>query len=476
MGTVLQVSIMRHRSPSLCHGPVSRRELLRFGLVGFGGLSLADVNRLRAEEPNTSARRRTALIIVWLHGGASHIETYDPKPQSPSEYRGPYRPIDTAVPGMQFCELLPRQAAIADKLTVLKSLTHTGFCHDDGPQQIFTGHPVQGRRLKPDDPDLLCIANYLRSDPRRTVPNYVGVNPIPYLGSAYLGPAYDAFAVHGDPNSPKFTVPNIGLPAEDAAARLGNRRNLRVSLDRLPYEIDLSKNMRAMDEFESQAWNLLTGTAAQQAFHIDAEDDRTRDFYGRNQWGQQCLLARRLVEAGVELVSVTFNGPLCGRVGNWDDHAVNHHVFDGLKYRTAFMDQAIAALITDIHQRGLNDDVMVIIGGDFGRTPKISYAASTGEGIASAPVGVMQPGRDHWPNAMSFVFSGGKITPGQIIGSTDVRGENAVERRVGVQDFLATIYTHLGIDAQQVEIQDFSGRPIPILQSGKAIPELTASA
>lgn len=449
-----------------------RRSFLRFGLVGFSGASLADVLRLRAAEPTKP--KRTALIVVWLHGGASHIETYDPKPHAPSEYRGPFRPIDTRMSGVEFCELLPRQAAIADKLTVLKSLVHTGFCHDDGPQQIFTGHPVQGRRLKPDDPDMLCIVNYLRRDARRELPNYVGVNPIPYLGSAYLGPAFDAFSVTGNPDSPKFSVPNIGLKDDDAAQRIGQRRELRVSLDRLPFEIDRSQNMQAMDEFESQAWTLLTGSAARQAFNIEAEDPRVRDFYGRNQWGQQCLLARRLVEAGVELVSVTLNGPLCGRVGNWDDHAVNHHVFDGMKYRAPFMDQAVAALIEDIHQRGLQEHVMVVVGGDFGRTPKISYAASTGEGIASGPAGTMQPGRDHWPSAMSFVFSGGGIRTGQVIGATDVRGENAIERRVGVQDFLATIYGYLGIDAQRVEIQNFSGRPIPILQSGKAIPELTA--
>ncbi len=465
---------MPSASPIRCPGPASRRELLRFGLVGFSGLSLADVLRLQAAEPSQS-KRRTALIVVWLHGGASHIETYDPKPLAPSEYAGPYRPIDSAVPGLQFCELLPRQAAIADKLTVLKSMTHTGFCHDDGPQQIFTGHPVQGRRLKPDDPDLLSIVNYLRRDNRRTLPNYVGVGPIPYLGSAYLGPAYDAFAVYGDPNSPKFSVPNIGLETPDSAARLGQRRQLRVGLDRLPFEIDQSLNMLALDEFETQAWNLLTGSAARQAFNLDAEDPRTRDQYGRNSWGQQCLLARRLVEAGVDLVAVTFAGPLCGRVNNWDDHAVNHHVFDGLKYRTPFMDQAIAALVEDVYQRGLDQDVLIVIGGDFGRTPKISYAASTGEGVASGPVGTMQPGRDHWPSAMSFVFSGGGLSTGQVIGATDVRGENALERRVGVQDFLATLYAHLGIDALREQIQHFTGRPIPILQDGKAIPELTAA-
>src|SRR5262249_23120614 len=245
------------------------------------------------------------------------------------------------VPGLEFCELLPRQAAIADKFTILKSLVHTGFCHDDGPQQIFTGHPIQGRRLKPDNPDLFSIVNYLRTDPGRSLPNYVGVHPIPYLGSAYLGPAYDPFAVYGDPNAPEFEVPNIGLKDHAGATRLGERIGLRVSFDRLQREIDQRHNMSALDRFEEQAWNVLTGSSARRPFDISKEDPRIRERYGRNVWGQQCLLARRLVEAGVELVTVTLNGPTCGRTQSWDDHAVNHHIFDAMKHRTPFFDQAV---------------------------------------------------------------------------------------------------------------------------------------
>ncbi|HLJ11060.1 MAG TPA: DUF1501 domain-containing protein [Planctomycetaceae bacterium] len=458
-----------------CAGPLRRRDCLRLGLAGFAGLSLPELFKLRAHAAAPAARR-SAIIVVWLHGGASHIETYDPKPEAPSEYRGPYESIDTRVPGLQFCELLPRQAALADKFTVLKSLVHTGFCHDDGPQQIFTGHPIQGRRLKPEDPDLFSIVNYLRADADPEIPNYVGVKPIPYLGSAYLGPAYDPFAIYGDPNSPEFEVPNIGMKDRATAARLEERIGLRVSLDRLHREIDQGGNMRALDRFETQAWNLLNGSAARQAFDISQEDPRIRERYGRNAWGQQCLLARRLVESGVELVTATLNGPLCGRTQSWDDHAVNHHIFDAMKMRAPLFDQAVSALIEDIHERGLDQHVLVVVGGDFGRTPKISYAPSSGEGLASGPTGTIQPGRDHWPLAMSFLFSGGGITPGQVIGSTDARGENAVQRRLGVQDFVATLYHHLGIDASRVQILNFSGRPIPILQDGKPIPELVGRA
>ena len=461
---------MSGQQPRTCDGPVRRRDFLRLGMGGFAGLSLPELFRLRAQAAVPS--RRTAIIVVWLHGGASHLETYDPKPNAPSDYRGPFQPINTKVPGLDFCELLPRQAALAAKFTILKSMVHTGFCHDDGPQQIFTGHPVQGRRLKPDDPELLSIVNYLRSDRRGDLPNYVGVNPIPYLGSAYLGPAYDPFSVSGDPNSPQFEVPNMGVKDPASGQRMNERIGLRVSLDRLKSEIDRQGNMEAMNVFERQAWNMLTGSAARKAFDISQEDQRNRDRYGRNTWGQQCLLARRLVEAGVELVTVTLNGPLCGRVGNWDDHAVNHHVFDGLKHRAPFFDQAVSALIEDVHERGLDQHTLIVVGADFGRTPKISYAPSSGEGVASGPTGTMQPGRDHWPMAMSFLFSGGGITPGQVIGATDARGEQAIERRVGVQEFIATLYRHLNIDASRIEIPNFSGRPIPILQENRPIPEL----
>lgn len=232
-----------------CPGQGRRREFLRTALGGFTGLSLPGLFRLRAEAgapsslDSTVSLKRSALIVVWLHGGASHLETHDPKPFAPSEFRGPFQPIATKVPGLDFCELLPRQAAIAHRFAVLRSLVHTGICHDDGPQQVFTGHAIQGRRLRPDHPDLMTIANYLRADSSRTIPNYVGVNPIPYLGSAYLGPAYESFAVHGDPNDPKFVVPNIGVPDPAKASRLSDRIGLRGQFDQMRRDLDQSGNM-----------------------------------------------------------------------------------------------------------------------------------------------------------------------------------------------------------------------------------------
>jgi uncharacterized protein (DUF1501 family) len=289
-----------------------------------------------------------------------------------------------------------------------------------------------------------------------------------------LGPSFESFDVGGDPNDPSFSVPNIGTADQARLDKLKERISLRKKLDLLRRDIDVASNMDAIDAFELQAWNMLTSPETRRAFDISLESDATRDRYGRNRWGQQCLMARRLVEAGVELVTTQLSGSLCGRVANWDDHAVNHNVFEGMKYRTPFMDQAVATLIEDLFDRGLDKKVMVVVSGEFGRTPKISYAASTGKGVASAEAGVVQPGRDHWPRATSILFSGGGIAGGQVIGATDVRGEDVTERRVGRGDFLATLYRHLGIDAQAVAFHDFAGRPVPILQEGAPIPELCA--
>jgi hypothetical protein len=466
----------RTTQSSTCPSRIRRREFLRLGMIGMGGLTLPRLQPMRAEATQSRPGEK-ALIVVWLHGGASHLETYDPKPSAPTEYRGPYRSIASSVPGLQVSELLPRHARVAHRFTLLRSLAHTGPCHDSGPQQLFTGFPITVNRAKPDHPDLFAIADMLHADPARPIPNNVGVPPIPYLGAAYLGPAHEPFAVTGDPNDPHFVVPNISLPDHEQRTRIDGRRQLQQRLDDLARRADLAGHHGSFDAFRSQAWSVLTGPHARRAFDLSLEPERIRDRYGRNSWGQRCLLVRRLVEAGVELVSAALNGPLCGRVGNWDDHAVNHHVFDAMKYRAPYFDQAVAALIEDLHERGLDQRVLLVVGGDFGRTPRISYVASSGGGVASGAAGVVQPGRDHWPHAMSFLFSGAGIAEGQVIGATDRLGEHPTERRVGVGDFQATLYRHLGIDAQRATIRDPAGRPVPLLQQGGApIRELSTTS
>jgi hypothetical protein len=312
------------RNPLTNRGGPHRREFLRLGLAGFGALTWADLLRRRAAAA-TAPSKDTALLVVWLHGGASHLETYDPKPAAPAEYRGPYGAIPTNVTGMHLSELLPGHAKLARRFTLLRSLAHTGPCHDSGPQQLFTGFPITVNRLKPEHPDLFAVVDRLRADPSRPLPNNVGVPPIPYLGAGYLGPAHEPFAVHGDPNDPRFEVPNVGLKDDGQRTRLGGRVRLRQQLDDLGRRADDAAGRGAFDAFQGQAWNVLTGPQARRAFDLALEPERVRDRYGRNTWGQRCLLARRLVEAGVDLVTATLNGPLCGRVGNWDDHAVNRH-------------------------------------------------------------------------------------------------------------------------------------------------------
>jgi len=470
---------------SICPGPYvgghsSRRGFLRFGLGGFASLPLPALLNLRARavqaDDSAKSQERTAVIMVWKPGGCSHIDTYDPKPEASAEYRGPFGLIDTKIPGMQFTELLPRQAAIADRFTVLRSMRQTAAGHPAGSMQMLSGDPDTRDKPKPRLPDWMSVTNYLRarggvrSNP---LPAYVGINPpLEYNGPAYLGDAWSPFTVNGDPNNPSFSVPNIGLTDQNEVRRLGRRSALRQNLDTLDRAFDRQGELGALDQFEEQAMTLLTNAKTKEAFDLSREDDRVRDRYGRNTWGQQLLLARRLVEAGVDVLTTSLNGPLCGRVQNWDDHAVHHHVFEGLQFRAAAYDQAVSALIEDLYERGLDKRVLVVVTGEFGRTPKINYAASTGAGNASAPAGTQQPGRDHWPRAFSNIWAGGGIRTGGFIGATDKRGEDSIERICSAEDFLSTIYHHLGIDAAKTLITDFNGRPTPIVDKGRPIPEL----
>jgi uncharacterized protein (DUF1501 family) len=470
------------QSPFASGRSTSRREFLRVGVAGFGTLSLPGLLRLQAEAATSPARERTALIIVWLRGGCSHLDTYDPKPEAGSDFAGPFATVATKTPGLRMTELVPRQARISDKFAVLRSMAHTGGGHPAGSLQLLSGDPDAQDKIAPTHPDVMSVAHYLRAGNPRPLPNYVGVNPITrydgfgIAGPAYLGPSYEPFAVLGDPSAPQFKVPNIGMSDAGQKQRLNERIGLRQSFDKFRRAVDQSGVMQAMDNYETQALGLLTSAEAARAFDLSREASATRERYGLNQWGQQCLMARRLVEAGVEIVTTTFDGPLCGRVANWDDHAVNHHVFDALRFRMPYYDQAVSALIEDVYARGLDKRVLVVVTGEFGRTPRISYVASSGAGVASAPAGTVQPGRDHWPQANSMIWAGGGIRTGQVIGATDRRGEEVVERRVGPQDFLATIYRHLGIDYDKVAIPDLAGRPTPIVTDGQAIAELWGNA
>ncbi len=467
-------------SPSLrpCTGPLNRRGFMKIGLAGFGTLSLPGLLRLRAENATKPPQEKTAVIMVWLIGGLSHVDTYDPKPDIGSEYRGPFKVIPTNVPGTHLTELLPLQAKIADKFTLIRSMTHRSGGHPAGHLRMLSGDPDERDKTAPRYPDWMCVANFLRSKKAgRTgpLPNYVAINPIEggYAGPAYLGNAYSPFAITGDPSRPNFEVPNVGLASTAEARRLSDRTVLRQNLDTLERSFDKEGELGALDQFEAQAVTLLTNPKTRDAFDLAKEDARTRDRYGRNRWGQQLLLARRLVESGVEIIHSNLDGPLCGTAGNnWDDHAVNAHVFNGLRYRCGAYDQAVSALIEDIYARGLAKRVLVVVTGEFGRTPKISFDRSTGAHPASGAAGTLQPGRDHWPRAFSNLWAGGGIRTGGVIGASDKRGEDVAERACGPGDFLATIYQHLGIDWENTTLNDLTGRPTHIVNGGRPIAEL----
>lgn len=450
---------------------------MQIGLSGLASLSWPGLLRLRAENALKPRSERTAVIFVFLPGGQSHIDTYDPKPDASSEYRGPFKTIATKVPGLHFTELMPLQAKIADKFTVLRSMHQTAGGHPAGTMQLLSGDPDTRDKPQPRLPDWMSVAHYLRSreGPRtNALPNHTSVNPIhrSYCGPAYLGDAYAAFDVTEDPNRPEFQVPNIGLADAAETRRLSDRIALRKSLDRMERAFDRQHELEALDEFEAQAASLLTAPEARDAFDLGQEDAKTRDRYGRNRWGQQLLLARRLVEAGVDIITSSLHGPLCGRTQVWDDHAVDHHIFEALRFRMGHYDQAVAALIEDLGARGLDKRVLVVVTGEFGRTPRITFDRSTGAGDASGPAGTLQPGRDHWPRAFSNLWAGGGIQTGGVIGTTDKRGEDVTERPCSAHDFLATIYHHLGIDSAKTTIHDFTGRPVSIVTDGRPIPEL----
>lgn len=445
-----------------CAGPsprrARRREILRFGLAGLAGLSLADLGRLRAEASPGGGAPDTSVILVWCHGGPSHLETYDPKPEAPAEYRGPFEAMDTNVAGIRISRLLPRQAKLAHRYSLIRSVHHRAICHQQGLQTLLTGKEELVLKQRPDHPDAFCILARLRDRAGVAMPVHVGIPPLPYGGAAYLGTGYEPFVVSGDPNAPRFEVPDIRLKDPAARERLDRRLRLVGSLDAARRDLEAEPEVAARDRHYHAAVDLLTSRPAQAAFDLTQESDRLRDGYGRTRWGQSLLLARRLAEAGVGAVVVSLFGVENGLFGNWDDHAVNVDCFKAMEQRAPIFDQAVAALIQDLYDRGLDRKVMVVVTGEFGRTPKISYAQG-------------RPGRDHWPSAMSILVAGGGLRMGQVIGATDARGEYVEERPLSPNDLLATLYRHLGVDPE-LQLTDRTGRPIAILDRTAPIQEL----
>ena len=441
---------------------MDRRALLRVGMLGGVGLCLSDVLRLQA----SSASRPNSVIILFMRGGPSQLDTWDMKPDAPPEIRGEFKPIATAVPGVRICELLPRTARIMDKWSIVRSLQHPAeygdVSHSRGDQVVFTGHAPGTNESENLHPSVgSVVARQLQhKDP--AMPAYVMVpRMIPGTGPAYLGRTYQPFQTMADPAAKgiKFEVPNLGAPRGITVEQIGDRRRLLGAFDRMRRDADLSGTADAMDGFQRQAWGMVTGPRVREAFDLDSEPQKVRDRYGypaqytprlraggdNPGWNQRLLLARRLVEAGVRLVTVDLRW--------WDTHDDN---FWALK--NGFLppfDQSYSALIEDLDQRGLLDTTMVIAWGEHGRTPRINGTA----------------GRDHWMSAFSAAMAGGGIRGGRVVGSTDSHAAIAKDNPKYPQDVLATVYRHLGVDPT-AQYRDHAGRPHSVLPFGKPIGEL----
>ncbi len=423
---------------------LGRRDFLRVGAVG--ALTLPGLLRARAAVGEKTTPRK-AVILVWLAGGPSHIDMYDLKPSAPAEFRGEFKPISTSVPGIQIGEHLPRQAKIMHRLSVVRSACHTNAGHGMGAQWMLTGYMPTVEVNDNIYPATGSVVAKMKGSNEPGLPAYVNLPRILNLGkAAYLGASFNPFAPDADPNSPSFQVRNLKLPGQIDGKRLGKRRELLKDLDQIRRDVDTKGDLEGLDTFYRDAFEMVTNTKAQTAFDINREDPKLRDRYGRHDLGQCCLLARRLVEAGVTFVTIQAGG-------GWDTHGDNFKSLkNGLlpKY-----DEAVTALVNDLHARGLNEDVLVMTMGEFGRTPRINP----------------QAGRDHWPQAMSILYAGGGLKMGQAIGTTNATAEYPTSKPYTPGCVLATMYHVLGIDHKHI-FHDSAQRPLPILNEGEPIPEL----
>lgn len=444
-----------------CEG-LTRRSFVEAGVLGLGGLTLADLLACRAnaaESANAVDRSsETSVILIWMSGGPGHHETWDPKPNAVSEYRGPFGAIATNVGGIQFSEMLPEQAKIADRLAVLRTVSHRSGDHTKGNHWMLTG--FEGPDFnKPDNrvqrrPCMGSVAAALRGANRPGMPAYAAA---PHLRggtdnffhyAAYLGGAHNPFVTNSDPNEANFRVRDLSLRQGLTFDRLESRRALLDTVD--GFRRRTEQALVNMNDHHQAAFNLLTSPGVRDAFDLSQEPTSLRDAYGRHTFGQSALLARRLVEHGVTFVTVNTQP--------WDHHGTANRLptEKGAKLLIPPVDRAIAALIRDLVDRGLHEKTLVVAMGEFGRTPKMNSAA----------------GRDHWGHSFSVLMSGGGLRMGQVIGKSDARGAYVSERPLHPEDVAATVYHHLGIDARETSLPDQIGRHRYLVERGEPIREL----
>jgi hypothetical protein len=423
---------------------MNRRDFIYSGLVGGLGLSMGDILKLQAESNLTP--KAQSVIHIFLPGGFAAQETFDPHPLAPSEYRGPLKSIPTSIAGVHFSEHLKETAKIADKLTVVRSMTHGEAAHERGVTSMFTGYRPSPAINYPSFGSVIAQ----QQGTRNSLPAYVCIpqkmsnNGNDTLGTGFLPTSYGPFSLGSDPANAGFKVRDLN--SDVSQERFDRRRSILDTVDSHFKYLEKSDTLEAMDTFYQQAYDLIASPKAKAAFSIDTEDSRIREAYGMNQAGQRLLMARRLVEAGVRYVSVTYGG--------WDMHT---NIGNGIGKTLPPFDQAYATLIKDLEQRGMLDSTLVMISSEFGRTPKINKDA----------------GRDHWPRVFSVVFAGGGFKKGLIYGASDATGADVEDKPLTVENLAATMYTQLGIDPNQHLMGD-GGRPVSIVYNGQVVNELLA--
>lgn len=404
---------------------IRRRDLLKVGAISTLGLSLPGLLKAKANAETTNeAPKAKAVIQLWMSGGPSHLDTFDPKPDAGEDYHGPLKPIDTNVPGMRICELLPMMAQQADKYSILRGCTHPSPAHEIATHIMGTGNVPAGGLVYPTIGSVVALEKGYEHGYTGELPPFVALtNPAPWYGEAgFLGGRYKPFATGGDPNAQTFEVRGLKLARGLSEGRAKDRQSLLGGVDSLEETFEREELFEVVDTYYQRAYGLVLGQA-KEAFDLSKEDPKLRDRYGRTSFGQSCLLARRLVERGVPFVTV--------HRGGWDTHLKN---FDAMKNLLPELDRCFTALLEDLSNHGLLDSTVVVWEGEFGRTPKIDWSAQ------------WQGGRHHWANAFSSLIAGGGFKGGHVIGSSDEKGETVKDRPCYPWDLCASIYRQLGID------------------------------
>ncbi len=427
----------------------NRREFLTVGAVAGVGLTLADVLRMesaRAEQKSYDfiEAKAKSVIHIYLPGGAAQQELWDPKPFAPIEYRGDLKPIKTKIAGAEFSEYLTKTAAVADKLCVIRSMTHGEAAHERGTHNMFTGYrPSPALKY----PSMGSVVSH-EYGPRNNLPPYVCVpnQPNEFAGTGYLSSSFAPFTLGSDPSRPDFQVRDLTMAKGVDDSRFAQRRSALDAVNGYFRSKERSDAIDAMDTFYERAYNLISSKEAREAFNLNAESEKVRSEYGMNEAGQRMLMAKRLVGAGVRFVSLTYGG--------WDMHT---GISRSIQRQVPTFDQAYAALITDLDRNGLLDSTLVMVSSEFGRTPKINA----------------QAGRDHWPKVFSVALAGGGIKKGIIYGSSNAIASEPDEDAVGPQDLATTVYHQMGIVADK-ELMAPGNRPIEIVDGGRVLKDIIA--